>query len=635
MDGPASGEGREGAAGLVRLRILATTDLHMHILPWDYAQGSVAPDRGLAGIATLVAAARAEAVNSLLVDNGDFLQGSALGDRIAQDAPRSPALHPVIAAMNHMGYDAATLGNHEFSHGLTLLDAALAGARFPVVSTNLQAIDPGNLFGSGALPFVLSRHILDRSVTDEAGRTLRLRIGILGFLPPQTAIWERAVLDGMAEVEDIVTAARRAVPLLRADGADIVLVLSHSGISSEPAAAGMENATVPLAAVAGIDAIVAGHSHLAFPSPRHPEGPGIDVRAGTVAGRPVVMPGAYGSHLGVIDLLLEHDLPAGWRVLSHQSGLRAVATGQNGRPVPPDPAIVAATQAGHQATLDWLARPVGRTDRALGTAFALVAPAPVLRLVAGAKARYVAQRLQGTAHGRLPVLGATAPFRSGGRGGPANYTLIPPGQFCLRHALDLYPHPNTIAALRLTGAEVALWLEHAAGIFRRIRPGGKDQPLVDADYPAFNFDLIDGLDFRIDLSQPARFDTKGQTVDPEARRITDLSWRGAPVAPDDLFIIATNSYRAGGGGGFAGTGPDRTILAEPVPVRDILTEHIATRGTAMPPPSGHWGFVPMPDTTVTFATSPDALPHLSDAGSPAPEALGTDEDGFLIFRLAL
>lgn len=628
--------GREGAAGLVRLRLLATSDLHMHILPWDYAQDRAAPDRGLASVATLIAAARDEVPNSLLFDNGDFLQGSALGDHLAETGLAEGATHPMIAAMNHLRYDAATLGNHEFSHGMGLLSAAIAKADFPLVASNLMPLAAEtNLFAEGPIAGVADRLLLERTVLDEAGHEHRLTIGILGVLPPQTAIWERVALSGVAEAADIPAAASRIAAQLRAAGADIVVALCHSGIGTDPVTEGMENAALPLAAIDGIDAVVAGHSHLVFPSARHPVTEGIDPLQGTVSGKPAVLPGCNGSHLGVIDLLLEHEFAAGWRVVSHRAALRVTGGAAGKPPALPDPAILSLADAAHQATLHWLEQPVGWTDRPLSTAFAMIAPSEALRLVAAAKARHVCERLQGTPHAHLPVLASSAPFRSGGRGGPHNFTMIRRGALSLRHALDLYPHPNTIAALRITGAELVDWLEHAAGAFRHIRAGAAGQRLLDPDYPGFHFDVIQGLDFRIDLSQPARFDLKGQLADPAARRITHLSYRGEEIRPDAEFILATNSYRAGGGGGFAGTGPDRTILSDTVAVRDLLIAHIRTRGTVLPPVTGSWSFAPMAGTSVDFGTSPEARHFMRDVGDLALEAREMDEDGFLTFRLSL
>ncbi len=136
-------QGRTPAATLTRLRIMATTDLHMQILPWDYFGNCPAPGRGLARIAAMVARHRAAHPNTLLLDNGDFLHGNPLGDFAASTAS-GDRVHPGIAAMNALRYDAATLGNHDFNHGAAFLLRALAGARHPVTLANLGVSgDPG------------------------------------------------------------------------------------------------------------------------------------------------------------------------------------------------------------------------------------------------------------------------------------------------------------------------------------------------------------------------------------------------------------------------------------------------------------------------------------------------------------
>ncbi len=618
-----------GASALLRLRILSTTDLHAQVLPWDYAADRPAPGTGIAALTEVIAAARAEFPNTLLFDNGDFLQGSALGDLAATEgaAGQSP-INPVVRAMNALGYDAGTLGNHDFSHGLPHLIRAVDDAAYPVVCANAIAAPPRNLSDHRpeALSLVLPWAVLDRVLTDETGHTHRLRIGVTGFLPPQTALWERGHLEGRVKIEDILTAARRTLPRLRADGADIVVVLAHSGIGPSLAEPGMENAALALAALPGVDAVVMGHTHQVFPTADAPPQDGVDPRRSTLAGKPAVMAGAYGARLGVIDLLLERGDTAAWRVLSHRVETRPAA-----KTLPPDPA--ADVMAAHQRTLAWVRTRLGRVDQPLTTHFALIAPSDALRFLALAQGRHVAEALRDGPMGHLPVLSAVAPFKAGGRGGPGFYVDIPPGDLLLRHVLDLYPHPNTLTALRLTGAEIAQWLERAAGLFKRIPPKAVDHPLIDPEFPAFNFDLIHGLDFRIDLSQPSRFDTRGRLVAPDAQRITGLTWRGAPLNPAQSFIVATNGYRSNGGSGFAGTERANLVLDDGVPVRDVVIAHLRDRGSRLPPAASGWGFQPMPGTSVTFLSAPAARDHLPPAATPEP--LDLTPDGFLRFRLRL
>jgi len=224
--------------------------------------------------AALIARARAEVANSLLFDNGDFLQGTPLGDYIAQRGLSEGQVHPMIAAMNAVGYDGATLGNHEFNFGLDFLLRAISHAEFPIVSANVA-------LRLGATPeqdqtLLPPSMILHRTLRDETGAPCPIRIGVIGFLPPQIIAWDRKHLAGQIDTRDIVETARAHVPKLRAEGADIVIALAHTGIGSGTAATSGEHAVVPLASVPGIDAILAGHSHLTFPSPEFPHAwPGV------------------------------------------------------------------------------------------------------------------------------------------------------------------------------------------------------------------------------------------------------------------------------------------------------------------------------------------------------------------------
>jgi 2',3'-cyclic-nucleotide 2'-phosphodiesterase/3'-nucleotidase len=617
-------------AGQVHLRILATTDLHVQVLPYDYYADRPVATHGLACTASLIAAARAEAPNCLLLDNGDFLQGNPMGDLYARPGQLAPGqVHPILAAMNRLGYDAGTLGNHEFNYGLDFLQNVLRGAAFPLVSANI-AMGP-----DGDAPLLPPYVLLDRQVTDGAGGVHGLRIGVIGFAPPQIVQWDRAQLGDQLTTEDIVESAARRVPQMQAAGCDVIIALSHSGIGGDLAVAGMENASTALAALPGIDAVVAGHSHLVFPGPGFAGLPGVDAEAGRLCGKPAVMPGFWGSHLGVIDLAL-HRAGGRWQVRCSHAAARPIwQQGADGQPqalAATDAAVAAAMAGFHAETLAYARRPVGRTRAPLHSFFALVTPSPAVAVVAEAQARHVAAWLAGTPEAGLPLLSAVAPFKTGGRGGPQNFTDVPAGDMALRHAADLYIYPNTVAALRLTGAELAEWLERAAGIFHRITPGLPDQPLIDADFPSYNFDLIHGLSFAIDLAQPARYHHDGRLADPAARRITGLAFRDAPVDPCASFIVASNSYRASGSGGFAAR---PALLTGTTSIRDTLVAHIAVTNPLPPPAPPFWRFAPMPGTSVTFDTAPAARAMLGDVPHLALTALGDTADGFVRFRLAL
>ena len=317
---PDSAGPRSRRAGL---RLLATSDLHVHLHSWDYFSDQPSPAVGLARTAALIRAARGEVANALLFDNGDFLDGSPLGDMIAaQYRSGRVQTHPVIAAMNLLGYDAVTIGNHEFSQGVDYLTSRLQQANFPVVSTNMLTLRGERREADRSL--FAADLLLLREILDQDGAPHPIRIGVLGFAPVQTALWEHHVLQGRLATRDILEAAAARIPLLKAQGAEIIVALSHSGIGLGVAAPMMENATTALARLDGIDVLIAGHTHQHFPDPDFPPGPGIDPVAGTLWGKPAVMPGFHGSHLGVIDLDLERT-PAGWQIIGHRSQLRAIS----------------------------------------------------------------------------------------------------------------------------------------------------------------------------------------------------------------------------------------------------------------------------------------------------------------------
>ena len=632
---------------LIHLRLLATTDLHVHILPHDYYTGKAANGLGLARTATLIVEARAEAENCLLFDNGDFLQGSPLGDfvaqLVAQDGPAPPRnVHPMIAAMNHLRYDAATLGNHEFSHGLPFLEAALQGATFPVVSANvMRGTDP-----QSDATFVPGYVLLKRVLTGPQGTAHPITIGVIGFTPPQIMIWDHQHLAGKILTKDILLAAKTLIPLMRHAGAQLIVALSHSGIGADQPAEGMEDASTALAALDGIDALITGHSHLVFPSADFTSTDRVDAGSGTLYGKPAVMPGFHGSHLGVIDLYLARS-GTGYQVRAHRAGVRPIsvrgAKGGTRALVASHPGVVRSVARAHRDTLAWASRPVGRSDVALHSYFALIAPSPAMALVARAQALHVAAMLADTAFADLPVLGSAAPFKAGGRGGPDNYTDVPAGEVLLRHAADLYIHPNTSAAIRLTGAEITGWLDHAAGLYAQIRPGSHGCTLIDPEFPGFNFDVISGIGFQIDLSQPPRFDLRGGEVNPHTRRIRDLIYNGAPIDPSASFAIATNSYRVAAYARFLPDSENRILYHSALTNREVLLRHLATHiPVAEPAPNpgtnsgtAGWRFCPMPDTMVTFDTSPAARAHLGDPGLPQITPTGLTQAGFLRFLLQL
>ncbi|KAA2215100.1 bifunctional 2',3'-cyclic-nucleotide 2'-phosphodiesterase/3'-nucleotidase [Teichococcus oryzae] len=612
----------------MRLRLLGTTDLHVNVFPYDYYRDRADDTVGLARTASLIAAARAEVPNTLLFDNGDLIQGNPLGDYMAYSRGLGPGqVHPVIAAMNSLGYACGTLGNHEFNYGLDYLGHALAGQNFPSVCANVLKAD-----GSPLLP---PANVLPRELVDEAGRSHRLRIGVIGFVPPQILQWDRAHLQGRLTATDIVDAARQHLPALRAQS-DIVVALCHSGIAGGEAKPGAENAALQLAEVPGIDAIFAGHQHLVFPGKDFAGIPGVDAQRGTLHGVPAVMAGFWGSHLGVIDLALERR-GGGWKVTGFATEARPIYERMADRrivpTVPASEPVLAAARAEHEAALAYVRQPVGKTRAPITSYWALVADDPSVQIVSNAQLWYVRDLARNAGMGDLPLLSAAAPFKAGGRGGPDYYTDVRPGPLAIKDVADIYLYPNTLRVVRITGLQLREWLERSAGLFNRIDPASaEEQPLIDPRFPSYNFDVIDGVTYRIDVTQPSRYDGEGRLAAPGARRILDLAHHGKPVEAEQIFLVATNNYRAGGGGNFPGADGSTIVLEAPDLNRDVVLRYIVGQKTIDPGADNNWSLAPWPASArVTLATGPGAA-RFHPPGFHA-EPLGSTPDGFTRYRL--
>lgn len=623
------------SANQVHLRFMETTDLHVHVFPYDYYGDRPSDTVGLARTASIIKEIRAESTNSMLVDNGDFLQGNPMGDYIAYErGMKEGDMHPIIQAMNTLGYEASTLGNHEFNYGLDFLMKALAGADFPVVSANIAKEMGANARDDNTLlkPYV----ILDKMVKDGAGNEHAIKIGLIGFVPPQVMNWDRKHLEGNVQARDIVESAEAYVPEMKEAGADIIIALSHSGIGSADRTDGMENASVPLAEVDGIDALMTGHNHLVFPSEKFKDFAGVDVAKGTIHGKPAAMGGFWGSHLGLIDLMLEKDGNE-WKVITSTTEARPISQRGEDRKVTAlvesQEDVLASVQKEHDETLAYVRRSVGKTDAPLHSYFALVADDPSVQIVSQAQLWYITEMMKGTQWEGLPILSAAAPFKAGGRGGPDYYTDVAKGDVAIKNVSDLYLYPNTVRAVEISGAEVKDWLERSAGMFNQVEMGKTDQELLNSAFPSYNFDIMDGVTYKIDLTQPSKFDPKGELINPDANRIVDLEYNGQPIDPEARFVIATNNYRASGGGKFPGALGDTVIFEGPDTNRDVIVRYIVEQGTISPSADANWKFKELPGTSAVFDTGPKAKTYAAGVEGVAIEEAGEGTDGFARFRI--
>ncbi|MCE0801298.1 bifunctional 2',3'-cyclic-nucleotide 2'-phosphodiesterase/3'-nucleotidase [Buttiauxella sp. S04-F03] len=623
-------------AATVDLRILETSDLHSNMMDFDYYKDTSTEKFGLVRTASLINAARGETVNSVLVDNGDLIQGSPLGDYMAAKGLKKGDIHPVYKALNTLDYAVGNLGNHEFNYGLDYLHMALSGAKFPYVNANIiDAKTNKPLF----TPYVIKETV----VKDKDGKEQTLRIGYIGFVPPQIMTWDKTNLEGKVTVQDITETARHYVPEMRKQGADLVVVIAHSGLSSDPYHAMAENSVYYLSEVPGVDAILFGHAHAVFPGKDFANIKGVDLEKGTLNGIPAVMPGMWGDHLGVVDLVLNNDSGA-WKVTSSKAQARPIYDSVAKKAlVPEDAKLVEVMKHDHDATREFVSKPIGKSSDNMYSYLALVQDDPTVQVVNNAQLAYVEKYIQGDPDlANLPVLSAAAPFKVGGRkNDPASFVEVEKGQLTFRNAADLYLYPNTLVVVKATGKEVKEWLECSAGQFNQIDVNStKPQSLINWDgFRTYNFDVIDGVDYQIDVSQPARYDGECQMVNPKAERIKGLTFKGKPIDPNATFLVATNNYRAYGGK-FAGTGDSHIAFASPDENRSVLANWITASKEIHPAADNNWRLAPIHSNQkldIRFETSPGdkATTFIKEKGQYPMKNVGNDEIGFAIYQLDL
>ena len=540
------------------ITVMGTSDLHGYCLNWDYFNNAeyenAAGDHiGIAKAASLIKQVRAErgTDNTLLFDSGDTIQGSSLATYYNTVEPftETGEIHPMARAMNAVGYDAVALGNHEFNYGLAHLDAWIEQMDAPVLGAN--AVHHGT-DDPAYKPYVLKR--MRVTCTGKSGRQ-PLVVGVLGLTNPGSIIWDRRHVEGELEFRDLVETAAHWVPIMRAEGADIVIVSAHSGDNGNSSYGDelpVENASAMVAEeVPGIDAILFGHSHRDVPE---------RFVTNRVTGEDVLMsmPSFWGRRLSVMDLALRRERGR-WRVVSKS------AVALNANTVDEDPDVVEAVEGQHATAVDYVNQVIATSTEELRATRACWTDTPIVDYIQHVQIETVRAALAGTPEADLPVISIAAPF--------SRSAVFPAGDVSIRDMAGLYIYDNTLLASEITGAQVRAYLEFSARYFEQVAPGAEVDPeqITNAGgTPDYNFDQIAGLEYEIDISRPS------------GQRITSLTLDGAEVADDQRFVMAVNNYRQSGGGGFPHIADAPVVYNEQVEVRQALIDYATETGTIDP-----------------------------------------------------
>jgi len=502
----------------VDLVIATTTDVHGRLRAWDYYANRAETVRGLTRAATIVDSVRAANPGRvILLDAGDLLQGNPLAyvaARVSRDRT-----NPVIAAMNAMQYDAAAIGNHEYNYGVPYLDSAIRQAKFPFLSANTYRLEPAGIHAYRAWTMV-----------ERAG----VKVGIVGATTPGVAVWDAENIRGRLRFGDIVPAVREAVDEVRRAGADVVLVTVHSGLDEPPSYDTVtthvpnENVAARIAReIPGIDFVVYGHSHK-------------ENRGSTIGQTLLVQPKNWATSVDVAHLQLSRS-GGKWTVTRKRSDLvQSAGHAENA-------AVLAATENLHREAVAYVTTPIGTAAERWSTDSARVRDTPLIDFILETERKAAGSDLA-----------STAAF--------ATDVVLDPGPITLARVAQLYPYDNTLRAVRITGKQLRDYLEFSARYYRT--PVSPSAPLQsDSTIPGYNFDIVSGVDYTIDVSRPI------------GSRITRLDYQGRAVRDDDSFTMALNNYRQTGGGGYAMLAGAPVVYDKQQEIRQLLIDEVKARGT--------------------------------------------------------
>jgi 2',3'-cyclic-nucleotide 2'-phosphodiesterase (5'-nucleotidase family) len=513
----------------VDIVIAATTDVHGYLRGWDYYANAPDTLRGLTRVATIVdSLRRVSRIWPVLVDAGDFLQGNPLTFAAARIDTTMP--HPVVAAMNAMRYDAGVIGNHEFNYGLPTLDRILRQTRFPVLAANVFTPDGEPKFR----PWVFTV------------RYGTIKIALIGATTPGSMVWDRENLAGRVEVRDPIPSVREAVRDARDAGAAITVVVIHSGLD-EPSSYDTVATKVPSENVAarlarevpGIDLIVYGHSHK-------------EVRETVIGSTLLMQPKNWATSVAVAHLMVQRQ-NGRWHVTSkHASLVQAAHHKENAE-------VLGVSEEGHRAAERYARTAVGSTTLPWRADSARVIDSPLTDFILEVERSATGAELAST-----PMFSLDA--------------NIAPGPITVARIAALYPYDNTLRVVRINGAQLRAYLEQSARYFKSTTLGAE----VDPSIPGFNYDMVAGVDYTIDVSKPI------------GERITRLDYQGRPVTPTDTFTLALNNYRQTGGGGYSMLRDAPVVQDRGLEIRQLLIDEVRKRGTIKPTDYFHqnWRIVP-------------------------------------------
>ena len=510
------------ADGETHLTIIGTSDTHGNIWGYSYEDMKESTGDGLARVSTYVSQVREENPNTILVDAGDTIQGTIMTDDLYS---KDTTDHPVPAALNYMGYDAWVLGNHEFNFGVDTLKEIIAQTDVPVLAANIKNADGSYFTGAGY------------TIVERGG----VKVAIIGVTTPNIPRWD-GTKQGVADLtfESMADAVADCIEEI-GDGADVIMVSTHAGLSAEYSTDGADAAQTILDKCPEVDVLQLGHTHTTYIN-----------NDGAI---PVGETKNNASEVVRYDLTLNADKEITSATVETVS-MKDVEPDQGLRDVP-------AVKAAQEKTVSFI------QDNVLGHAAADFQPVNEINgLPEG--------RLQDTAV--IDLIGTVQLENSGAdvtavalfkdtsdlKAGPLNYGNM----------FDIYKYPNVLYTVEVTGAEMKAYMEWAAECWNQWQPGDINISF-NPDKAGYLHDHFIGLNYEVNLSKPA------------GERIENVTFKGEPLTDDMTLTLCVNDYR------YTGLKNEGIISGEKqwessASVRDMLVAYLAEHDPLEPVVDNNW-----------------------------------------------
>ena len=544
----------------IEVRIIHTTDVHGNLLPYDYINQKE-DTGGMARFSTLMQSIRRESPNVLLLDGGDILQGEPI--TYYSNYIDTTRINAVTEAMNYLGYDAVTIGNHDIEPGHKTYDRFVREAAFPVLGANVVRLDNG-------APYFEPYKTFDRGGA---------RITVLGLTTPAIPQWLPQSLWSGMRFDDIIASAKEWVPrLLKEEKPDVLIALIHSGMTNDNADY-LENAGERLAAeVPGIDLILIGHDHRQASK---------WIKRSDTDSVLVMNPANHLDWASDVRIKLEkrNGRLVGKTITGDMLDVNKYAI---------DTAYMMRMKPWADGVHAFLDKRVCLLQAPVDAPQALFGASSYLNVVHQMQIATVEADISFAA-----PLKVNAHFDS--------------GDVYVRDLFKWCPFSNYLYAMELTGEEIDGYLEHSyagwVGTMHTredrliaLRPDAKASDRFKTIVPPYNYSSAYGIDYTVDVTKPA-----GNRV-----QILQMT-NGDPFDPTKRYRVAINSYRAGGAGGMLTIGsgipkadlPSRIVATSEYDQFFSLLHYLQRKAVIQPEAPANWRF--LPEAWVRDATRRDSL----------------------------